>query len=165
MQVVQRWILAKLRNGLFHTLDDLNVAIRQLNLELNEKIMRHLGKTRSELFASVDMPNALKLPDEPFQIYKWSKARVGIDYCIQIEKHYYSVPYKYVDEEVCVRLYEKSVEVFLKTQRIANHIRSFESFAHTILKEHMPEKHRKHLELYRKLWLANRTSKWAFGLH
>ncbi|MDQ3003467.1 MAG: IS21 family transposase [Fibrobacterota bacterium] len=145
VQVVQRWILARLRNRIFHTLDAINAAIFELTVDLNNRLMRHLGKTRLELFQTLDKPSALPLPEEPFRFYAWLTCKVGIDYCIQVDKHYYSVPYIHTGDQVGVRLYEKSVEIFLRGERIAMHIRSRKSFAHTILPEHMPERHKKHL--------------------
>ncbi len=156
VQVVQRWILARLRNRIFHTLEAMNAAIFDLTVDLNNRKMRHLGKTRSELFLALDKPNALPLPDEPFQFYTWLTCRVGVDYCVQVDKHYYSVPHIHAREQVGVRLYEKTVEVFLEGERIALHPRNRKPFAHTIQPEHMPERHRKHLA-----WTPHRLLTWA----
>ena len=156
VQVMQRWILARLRNRIFHTLEAMNAAIFELTVDLNNRKMRHLGKTRVELFLSLDKPNALSLPDEPFQFYTWLTCRVGVDYCVQVDKHYYSVPHIHAREQVGVRLYEKTVEVFLEGERIALHPRSCMPFAHTILHEHMPERHKKHLA-----WTPHRLLTWA----
>jgi len=156
VQVCQRWILARLRNRVFHTLAELNAALFELTADLNNRKMRHLGKTRSELFLSLDKPNALPLPEEPFRFYTWLTCRVGIDYCIQVDKHYYSVPYVHVGEKMGVRMYEKTVEVFLRGDRIVLHVRSKKPYGHTILREHMPERHRKHLS-----WTPHRLLSWA----
>ena len=156
VQVVQRWILARLRNRLFHTLESLNAAIFELTVDLNNRKMRHLGKTRLELFLALDKPAALPLPEEPFRYYAWHTCKVGMDYCIQVEKHYYSVPHIHVEEQVGVRLYEKTVEVFLRGERVAVHARSRKPFSHTIAPEHMPERHKKHLA-----WTPHRLIAWA----
>jgi transposase len=156
VQVVQRWILARLRNRVFHTLEALNAAIAELTRELNNRKMRHLGKTRMELFLKLDKPAGLPLPDEPFRFYAWHTLKVGIDYCVQVEKHYYSVPHIHVGEQVGVRVYEKTVEVFLRGERIALHVRSHKPFSHTIAPEHMPERHKKHLA-----WTPHRLLSWA----
>lgn len=156
VQVVQRWILARLRNRVFHTLEAMNAAIFEWTADLNSRKMRHLGKTRLELFLDLDKPAALVLPPEPFRFYAWHTCKVGIDYCIQVEKHYYSVPHTHVGEQVGVRLYERTVEVFLRGERIAVHIRSRKPFSHTIHPEHMPERHRKHLA-----WTPHRLIAWA----
>lgn len=156
VQVVQRWILARLRNRMFHTLEAMNAVIFELTVDLNARKMRHIGKTRAELFAELEKDAALPLPSEPFRFYAWHTCRVGIDYCIQVEKHYYSVPHIHVDEQVGVRVYEKTVECFLRGERIAVHARSKKPFAHTLLPEHMPERHKKHLA-----WTPHRLITWA----
>lgn len=156
VQVVQRWILARLRNRVFHTLESMNAAIFELTVDLNNRKMRHLGRTRLEMFLALDKPAALPLPEEPFRFYAWHTCKVGIDYCIQVEKHYYSVPHIHVEEQVGVRLYEKTVEVFLHGERIAVHARSKKPFSHTILPEHMPERHKKYLA-----WTPHRLLAWA----
>jgi hypothetical protein len=156
VQVVQRWILARLRNRIFHTLESMNAAIFELTVDLNNRKMRHIGKSRLEMFQALDKPNALPLPAEPFRFFVWHTCKVGIDYCVQVEKHYYSVPFIHVDEQVGVRVYEKTVEVVLRGERIAMHTRSRKPFAHTILPEHMPERHRKHLA-----WTPHRLITWA----
>lgn len=156
VQVVQRWILARLRHQAFHALDTLNAAITALCKELNDRMMRHLGRTRTELFAEVDQPHALALPSEAFRYYTSKICRVGVDYCIQVERHYYSVPYLHIGKQVTVRLYERSLEVLLEGERIALHVRSRKPYAHTILPEHMPEKHKKHLA-----WTPARLLSWA----
>jgi transposase len=156
VQVVQRWILARLRNRVFHTLESMNAAIFELTVDLNNRKMRHIGKTRLEMFVELDKPEALPLPDEPFRFYAWHTCKVGIDYCIQVEKHYYSVPHIHVEEQVGVRLYEKTVEVFLRGERVAVHARSRKPFSHTIAPEHMPERHKKHLA-----WTPHRLIAWA----
>ena len=156
VQVAQRWILARLRKQVFHVLHEINSAILLLLKDLNARNMRHLGKTRQELFLAVDKPHALPHPPEAFRHFTHATCRVGIDYCIQVEKHYYSVPYVHTGKQVEVRLYERSLEVFLASERIALHVRSRKPYAHTILPEHMPEKHKKHLA-----WTPARLLSWA----
>lgn len=156
VQVVQRWILARLRHHVFYTLDALNTAIASLCKELNDRMMRHLGRTRAEMFAELDKPHALAHPPEAFRYYTFKSCRVGVDYCIQVERHYYSVPYIHIGKQVTVRLFERSLEILLDGERIALHVRSRKPYAHTILPEHMPEKHRKHLS-----WTPARLLSWA----
>ncbi len=156
VQIVQRWIVARLRHFVFHTVDQLNAKIRELLMALNERPMKRLRKTRWELFQEWDLPKALPLPKDRFIFHTWQKARVGIDYCVQVDKHYYSVPYIHAGREVDVRLAEGRVEVFLKGERLALHRRSAVPYGYTILPEHMPERHRKHLS-----WTPHRLLAWA----
>lgn len=156
VQIVQRWVVARLRNHIFHTLSQLNASIRELLLSLNQRPMKQLEKARWELFKEWDLPNAKPLPKERFMFHTWQKARVGIDYCVQVDKHYYSVPYIHAGKEVEVRLSEGKVEAFLKGERIALHKKSSHAFGHTIAPDHMPEKHRQHLA-----WTPHRILSWA----
>jgi transposase len=139
--IVERWILAALRHGTFFSLGELNGAIRELLNKLNRKKFKKLDTTRARLFEEVDRPALKPLPTAPFTFAEWKKAKVNIDYHVEIGRHYYSVPYQYVHEKVDVRFSEKTVEIFFKGKRIAAHIRSFVPGKPTTLPEHRPEKH------------------------
>jgi transposase len=139
--VVERWILAALRQRTFFSLTELNQAIRELLVRLNNRKFRKLDTTRAKLFESLERPALKALPVEPFPFAEWKTARVNIDYHIEIHRHYYSVPYQYVHEEVEARISETSIEVFLKGRRIATHARSNIPGKHTTLPEHRPRKH------------------------
>lgn len=139
--IVERWILAALRHQTFFSLATLNQAIGQLLVKLNERKFRKLDTTRAKLFEEVDKPALKLLPAEPFTFTEWKKARVHPDYHVEIDYHYYSVPYSYVHELVEVRLSSPMIEIFLKGQRIATHIRSYAAGKHSTLPEHRPKKH------------------------
>ena len=143
--VVERWILAAVRKQTFHSLAELNLAIRDLLVQLNQRRFRKLDTTRARLFEELDQPRLKPLPTEPFVFAQWKKAKVNIDYHIEIERHYYSVPYFHVHQQVEVRLSATTVEIFLKGRRIATHLRSFVAGQHSTLPEHRPKKHQ-HLE-------------------
>jgi transposase len=156
VQVVERWILARLRNHPFFGLAELNHAIQQLLQALNDRPMRHLGQSRRQLFESLDQPALKPLPARPYELAIWKKARVNVDYHIEFEGHYYSVPYALIRQPVEVRASERSVEVFHKRQRVACHPRSSTRGQHTTLAEHMPSSHRVMVE-----WSAERLLYWA----
>jgi transposase len=156
VQIIQRWIVARLRNHIFHTVNQLNASIRELLLSLNQRPLRQLKKARWDLFLEWDLPNALPLPKERFLFHTWQKAKVGIDYCVQVDKHYYSVPYIHVGKDADVKLAEGNVEVFLKGERIAFHRKNEKAYGHTMDPQHMPEKHRQHLA-----WTPHRILGWA----
>jgi transposase len=156
VQVVERWILARLRHHTFFSLADLNQAIRQLLDELNTRRMEHLGRSRRELFEMLDQP-ALKPPPElPYEFATWKKARVNIDYHIEFEKHYYSVPHTLIHKEVYVRATQSTLEIFFKNRRVASHRRTNSRGRHTTLSDHMPPAHQKYLE-----WSPERFTRWA----
>ena len=139
--VVERWILAALRHRTFFSLAELNDAIRELLVRLNNRKFRKLDTTRARLFESLEKPMLKPLPSEPFPFVKWKTVRVNIDYHVEIEGHYYSVPYQYVHEEVEARILETSIEILRKGHRIATHVRSNVAGKHSTLSEHRPKKH------------------------
>lgn len=101
--VVERWILAALRHRTFFSLAALNEAIGELLVRLNQRKFRKLDTTRARLFQEVDKPALKPLCAERFTFTEWKKARVHPDYHVEVDRHYYSVPYRYVHEQVDVR--------------------------------------------------------------
>lgn len=154
--VAKRWILAALRHRTFYSLSELNGAIEELLERLNNRALRKVKKSRRELFDLFDRPHASPLPERPYEYAEWRVATVNIDYHIEIERHYYSVPFRLLREKLQVRLTAATVEAFLKGERVAAHLRSFVPHRHTTLKEHMPPSHQKYLE-----WTPSRIVTWA----
>jgi transposase len=156
VQVAQRWILARLRHETFFTLDALNERIAELLDVLNDRTMRLYRASRRQLFERLDRRALRPLPPEPFVYATWKTARVNIDYHIEVDGHYYSVPFALAREGVDVRLTARTVEVFHKGHRVASHKISRERGRHTTRAEHMPKAHQKHLE-----WTPSRLVHWA----
>jgi transposase len=137
--------LGRLRHHRFHSLGELNDAIQGLLKRLNdERPIRRLGLTRRQLFDELDRPALAPLPAEPYVFAEWRVRRVGIDYHVDVDKHYYSVPHRFARAEVDVRLTGRSVEIFAKGERIAVHLRSSGNGKHTTVPEHMPSSHRRY---------------------
>ena len=136
--IAQRWILAVLRQRTFYSPAELNAAIRQCLERLNNRTMRRMKQSRKELFEATDRPNALPLTLRPYEYAEWGKAKVNIDYHIEVDGHYYSVPFQLLHQRLDVRLTATTVEVFCKGERVAAHARSYVRGTHTTLKEHMP---------------------------
>jgi len=154
--VVQRWILACLRNRTFYGLRDMNEAIRELLEKLNNREMRKLHRSRKQMFETLDKPASLPLVRQRYEYAEWRKARTNIDYHIEVYSHYYSVPFSLVHQQVDVRSTGQTIEVFYKGQRQASHVRSYVKYKYTTSSEHMPEAHRKYLE-----WTPTRIIQWA----
>jgi len=154
--VSERWILAALRNHTFFNLAELNHLIAQELEKLNNRKFQKLESTRRKLFETIDKPALKPLPSRPYEYAEWKKARVNIDYHIEIYRHYYSVPYQLAREQVDVRITANTVEVLFKNQRVASHQRSYIPGKSTTLKEHMPKSHQKYLE-----WTPSRIITWA----
>jgi transposase len=145
VQVVQRWIVAALRHRKFFSLEEVNRAIAELLVRLNERPFRKRPGSRATLFAQLDRPALKPLPATRFQFGEWETARVNIDYHIEVERHFYSVPYALVHQQVDVHLTAETVEVLHRGVRVASHVRSYEPAKATTLTEHMPKAHQRYL--------------------
>jgi len=144
--VVERWILARLRNRRFFSLAELNRAIAELVADLNARPMRRLGVSRRDLFLELDRPALKELPAEPYQYAEWRVRRVGLDYHVEIDGHYYSVPHRLIREQLDARITERTIELFCKGERVAVHMRGTGRGRHTTIPEHMPSAHRRYAE-------------------
>ncbi|HEX3524345.1 MAG TPA: hypothetical protein VHT52_19935 [Stellaceae bacterium] len=144
VQIVGRWILARLRNRSFFSLAALNEAIRGLLVDLNDRTLRGWGRSRRQLFDELDRPALLPLPDEPYEYAEWKRCRVNLDYHVEIAKHYYSVPHSLVRQEVEAHITARTVEIFLRGKRVASHMRSAMPHRPTTVAEHMPSSHRRY---------------------
>ncbi len=138
VQEVERRILAPLRHQKFHSLAQLNKAIQERLEKLNNRIMKSYGLSRREFFEQVEQPALRSLPAFEFTLAEWKQAKVNLDYHIEVERHYYSVPYIYVRKSVMVKLTESMVEILHQNQRIACHKRSQARFRHSTKAGHMP---------------------------
>ncbi|MGE8453270.1 MAG: IS21 family transposase [Pseudomonadales bacterium] len=144
VQIAQRWVLARLRNRRFFNLNELNQAISELVTDLNGRVMRTYGMSRAELFATVDAPALKILPKEPYAFCVWKRCRVALDYHVEADGNWYSVPYRLIRELIDVRITDRTVEAFHKGQRIASHAKSPGRRSHITLDTHMPSAHRRH---------------------
>lgn len=152
----ERWILAPLRNRTFFSLAEANQAIAERLGWLNNRKMRGMEASRAELFSRIDLPAMLPLPERPYEYATFKRARVNIDYHVEADGHYYSVPYRLVGEEVEARMTRSAVEILHLGKRVASHPRSYERGVATTQGEHRPASHRAHLE-----WTPSRIISWA----
>ena len=146
VQVATRWIIAKLRNHRFFTLAALNAAIAVEVAALNNRVTRHLGASRRTLFEELDQPALKQLPAEPYSFAEWKQCRTGLDYHVEIDKHYYSVPHGLLREMLWARFTARTVEVFHRGKRVATHVRSSSNRKHTTVREHMPSSHQRYAD-------------------
>lgn len=146
--IVERWILARLRNGSFFSLAELNGVIALLLEDLNNRVMRHAGVSRRHLFEEIERAALGPLPSMPFEYAEWKTAKVHPDYHVAVDKNFYSVPHGLIGRRVDVRLTYRVVEIFHDHQRIASHVRRSQRCGHVTINEHMPKAHQRY---------ANRT--------
>jgi transposase len=156
VQLVERWIIARLRKQRFTSLADLNETIGELVEAVNAKPFKKLEGSRASLFKELDQPALRALPCDAYEFASWRAAKVNIDYHVEVDRHYYSVPYQHAGAVVEVRLTSSTVEVFFKNKRVASHLRSYQKGRHATDAAHMPDSHRRYLE-----WTPGRIVAWA----
>lgn len=154
--VVERWILARLRNRRFFSMAELNRAISELLSHLNNRPFKKLDGCRLSHFETVDRPALRPLPLTPYEFAEWKKVRVNVDYHFEVGRHYYSVPHTLVGKQLDVRLTASIVECFHRGKRVASHRRSRLQGKHTTVHDHMPPKHRKYAK-----WTPERFVRWG----
>jgi transposase len=158
--IIERWLLGRLRHRQFYSLGELNQAIGEMLAEINERrSLRRLGVSRRQPFEELDRPALGPLPAEPYVYAEWRLRRAGLDYHVDVDGHYYSVPHRFAREELDVRLTARTVEVFRKGERIAAHLRNSGNHKHTTLPEHMPSSHRRFAD-----WTIERISREASAI-
>jgi transposase len=154
--LAERWILAALRDRTFFSLAEANAAIRERLTWLNNRPFKKLPGSRRSLFLELDRPALRPLPAHPYEYATWKTVKVNIDYHVEVERHWYSVPHQLVGQRCDVRLSAAMIEVFHRGRRVASHLRSSRPGRHTTDAAHMPESHRRHLE-----WSPSRIVAWA----
>jgi transposase len=153
----QRRILATLRNRSFFSLHELNEAIMEEVEKLNRRPMAVTGKSRRELFEEIEKPALRPLPAERFEIYNYkTPTKLHIDYHVEVEKSYYSVPYTLIGEYVDVKYNSRVVEVYHNKRRVASHVRTYKKGKYITEDSHMPHEHRQYLE-----WTPERIKNWG----
>lgn len=156
VQLVERWILARLRNRRFFSLAELNAAIAELLANLNARAFKKLPGCRASAFEALDRPALRPLPATRMPIARFKRARVNIDYHVELDGHYYSVPHRLVRSEVELRVTATTVEILAGNKRVAVHAYSPRRGAHSTIAEHMPASHRAHGE-----WTPQRLIAWG----
>ena len=135
VRIVESWILARLRNRTFFSVTELNRVIAEFLVELNNNAFQKLPGSRKSVFEAMDKPPLKPLPAVRYQFAQWKKARVHIDYHVEVDGHYYSVPYQLIKKQLDVRVTVNTVECFYKGKRVASYASSDRMGRHTTLKE------------------------------
>jgi transposase len=162
VRVAQFYILGRLRHRTFFSLAECNQAIRDVLIDLNGRVMRRLGVSRSDLYREIEQPALRPLPATTYEYAEWKRARVNLDYHIELLGHYYSVPYGLIRQEVDARITTNGVELFHRGKRVAAHVRLYGRSGHATVAEHMPKAHR-HYAGWSEAFF--RTSAAAIGPH
>jgi transposase len=157
--LVQRWILAALRKRQFFSLAQVNEAIEELLGKLNQRPFRKLAGSRLELYRQLDRPALQSLPQQPYVFAEWKKERVRLDYHVEVDGHYYSVPYQLAQQTVEIRYTATTVEVLYRGKRVASHARSEQKPGATTEPSHQPKSHQRYRE-----WTPTRVLEWATAI-
>lgn len=139
--IIERWILFRLRKRTFTSLGELNEAIKDLLVDVNNRPFKKLPGTRQSAFETIDYPALRPLPGTPFIYAEFRRVRVSLDYFIELDGYYYSVPSSLNKCEVDVRITANAVEVMYQGKRVASHVRD-PNRRTTVNKAHMTEAHR-----------------------
>ena len=153
---VERQVMAPLRNHTFFSIAEANAGFFEQLALLNARPFQKMNGSRRSLFEELDRPALSPLPVRPYEFASWKHARVNIDYHVQVDYAFYSVPYQLARREVEVRLSQQVVEIFHGGKRVASHVRSFVRGRFVTDPAHMPASHRRHLE-----WSPSRLVSWA----
>ncbi len=140
--LVERWIMMRLRHQTFYTFRELNLRIRELMNEMNQRIMKQVGVSRKALFESLDRPALRLLPAYRFEYTETKQAKVGPDYHIEYQKHYYSVPHQLVGQHVLLEAGTRLVSIYFQNKLVARHPKSERLRGMTTCADHMPGSHR-----------------------
>jgi transposase len=157
--LAQRWILACLRDRVFYSLSEMNQAIALLLEKLNNRPMRHVKKSRRELWETLDRGALKPLPATRYEFAEWVKHRLNIDYHVEVDEHYYSAPHPLTGQELWSRATFQTVEIFHRGKRVGSHLRSTLKWKYTTEPTHRPAAHREHAE-----WTPSRLISWAQGV-
>ncbi|AGQ76153.1 transposase (plasmid) [Citrobacter freundii] len=155
VQVVERWILARLRHHTFFSLAELNQCLRALLTELNERPFKQLPGNRRQAFEQLDQPALTPLPQQPYRYVAIKSVKVNIDYHVQFEQHHYSAPHQYVGETLELHAGDQLVQLYFRQQLVASHPRKHQPGT-TTLAAHMPVRHSK-----QQAWTPGRLKQWA----
>jgi transposase len=154
--LAERWVLAALRHQTFFSLADLNAAIRERVAAINARPMKRVGVSRQDLYDRLDRPALRALPATPFELAEWKLCRVNVDYHVEVDHNFYSVPYTLLHQQVEARVTAGTVEVFVDQRRVASHARLTGRGRPSTQAEHMPRAHREYAE-----WTPERLVAWA----
>jgi transposase len=156
VQVVTRWVLARLRHERFDTVAQVDAAIAALLPSLNERPFQKLPGSRASVFAELDAPALMPLPAQRYELARFKTVKVHIDYHVEVEAHRYSVPHALVGQTLEARITRHALELLLRGQRVAAHARNDRRGGYTTVEAHMPAAHRAHLE-----WTPQRLIDWG----
>ena len=159
VQIVERWIMARLRHQQFASIHEVNAAILPLLHQLNARLFQKLPGSRASTFLELDAPALMPLPLQRYEIAQFKTVKAHIDYHVEVERHRYSVPHALVGQVLEARITTHVVEILHRGQRVASHARNRKQGGFTTVSSHMPAAHRAHME-----WTPDRLIQWGASI-
>ena len=146
----------------YHSLSSLNTALLAALEAHNNGSFKGRSYSRRQQFEELEKSFLRALP-----IYKYEckqQALVTVmkngHICLSMDKHYYSVPYRFIGKKVKLLYTSAQVEVFYKYERIAIHKREYRKYYYTTLNEHLASAHR-----YLSEWTPEKFISEATAIH
>lgn len=161
VNIVYNRIFSSIRDITFFSLSELNESIQQHLEEYNGIKFKGRDHSRKDLFEQVEKPVLKALPAEKYELKKFSWMSVlKISHIwLNEDKHYYSVPYRYIGQKVKIIYTLTKVEIYYRAERIAFHQRSRSPYKYTTVKDHLPSTHNFVSE-----WNPERFLSWAAAI-
>jgi transposase len=156
IRFAQTCILGRLRRQTFFSLAEANAAIAEALERINGHVVRRLGVTRRHLFETLERPALAPLPVDAYEFAEWRLARVGVDYHVEYDGFFYSVPHGLIRAQVDLRATSRTIELFHRGKRVALHQRRYGGRRHGTNPDHMPSSHRRYAD-----WTPDRFRRWA----
>jgi transposase len=152
VNIVYQHIYAPLRKETLTSLEGVNSAFRKQLDILNNRPYKGAKESRMEIFIRAEKPLLKLLPETHFQLMKSKPVTVQNNYYFQLpdNKHYYSVPFKFVGKQLIAYFNSSIVEVYYNHERVSVHVRRSTEPHYNMIEEHMKENH-KAMEEQRKM--------------
>jgi transposase len=155
VQIIEGWLLGKLRKRTFFSIAEINhVLMNELLPELNNRLMKKIGKSRKELFEVLDRPALHSLPPNRYEMAAWKEQKLATSYHVTLEKHLYSAPYRLIGEKLTLRYTSDILEIYHGSDRVATHMRKYEPGKMTTDPLHRPPGHQLHFESKQRAFLG-----------
>jgi transposase len=162
VRILYTRVHAELLTLTFFSIEELNQAVTVCIEKHNCMLFQGKDYSRKQAFEEVELQALQPLPKERYEIRKTNLVTVMKNSHIQLreDKHYYSIPYRYIGEKVKLSYTSKDVSIYLKGERIAYHFRERKPYKYTTVKEHLPSQHQFVSE-----WNPDKFTHWAAGIH
>ncbi len=141
VQIVERALMPTLLAQQYFSLGELNTAVTSMIAELNARAFQKLPGSRHSWFEH-ERSTLRPLPAQRYEYAQWKRAKVHLDYHVEVDKHAYSVPHMLIGKQLDVRITTRTVELFLKGKPVATHAKSPQLGGFSTIPEHRPPHHR-----------------------